>query len=222
MIKRKLTIRNLREKVYGLVRSYVLSNEVFPETKINEEELARRLGVSKTPVRDALSKLAHDGIVRIVPNRGSFKVKLTKADIREILLIREALETLCLRLAIENFTNRSVRRLNALLGNFERKDFKDSKGRFLEYSDVHRRFYEIVHNMSKSPRLIQILKSLYDLTDMLRLQYFNKSEKVERSLKLHKDLVNAIEKKNVELASGIRRYALRSAYESLMDKQNSP
>jgi len=70
MVKRIVTNRNIRQKSYELIRDHIVSNEVPPGTKINEGELARELGVSKTPVREALSKLAHEGIVEIIPNRG--------------------------------------------------------------------------------------------------------------------------------------------------------
>lgn len=217
MVKKIITIRNLREKVYEAVKEFVVNNEVPPGNKINEDSLAIDLGVSKTPVREALSKLAHEGIVQIIPNRGSFKVKLSREDIYEVMLIREALEGVCVRLSAKHANERVIRSLKAIFDEFEAKDLEKD---FSRYSHAHQKFHALIHQTSKSPRLIRILQSMYDLTHMLRVQYFSNPERVKMSLQTHRDLIDALQKKDGELAEKIRRHAIRSAYESLI--KNAP
>jgi len=214
MIKKILTYRNLRQNVYEAVRNFVVSPEVPPGGKINEDELANKLGVSKTPVREALSKLAHDGIVEIIPNRGAYKVKLTKEDLREIMLIRETLEGLCVRLAVENINEKVIQRLNAILNQFEEKYLEKD---FSRYPEAHLKFHNLLHNTSKSQRLIRIIQSMYDLINMVRLQYFSNPDNIKRSLRFHKELVDALEKRDGELAEKIRTDMLRSTYQYLLE-----
>ncbi len=214
MVKKIITNRNIRQRAYELIRDYIVSNEVPPGVKINEDELARELGVSKTPVRDALSKLAHDGIVEIIPNRGTYKVKLSKEDMLEIMTIRETLEGLCARLAAEHADDKAIKKLKAILDEFDERNLERN---FSHYPEALKRFHTIIYNLSKSPRLIRIIKSMYDLTHTFRLLYFNNPERVRGSLRTHRELINALEKKDGELAEIGRKNAIRFAYESLLE-----
>jgi DNA-binding GntR family transcriptional regulator len=214
MVKKIITNRNLRQNAYKSIRDYIVSNEVPPGAKINEDELAKNLGVSKTPVREALSKLAHDGIVEIIPNRGAFKIKLSKADLSEILMIRETLEGLSFRLAIPNINDKEIKKLKALLDEFDENDLEKS---YTRYPESHLKFHTLLHQLSKSPRLIRIIQSMFDLINMVRLQYFSNIENVRHSLKFHKELIDALEKKDAELAVNIRKNMLRATYETLLE-----
>jgi DNA-binding GntR family transcriptional regulator len=214
MVRKIITNRNIRQNVYKSIRDYIVSNEVPPGAKINEDELAKNLGVSKTPVREALSKLAHEGIVEIIPNRGAFKIKLSKVDLSEILMIRETLEGLSFRLAIPNINDKEVKKLKALLDEFDENDLEKS---YTRYPEAHLKFHTILHLLSKKPRLIRIIQGMFDLIHMVRLQYFSNIENVRRSLKFHRELIDALEKKDAELAVTIRKNMLRATYETLLE-----
>ena len=123
-MRKIVTNRNLRQKVFEKVRDFVLFGEIPPGSKINEGKIAKALGVSKTPVREALSKLAHEGLVNIVPNRGSFKVKLSAKDILDVMAIREVLEALCIRLAAINLTNGEIQKMKAIFEDFEGRELE--------------------------------------------------------------------------------------------------
>jgi DNA-binding GntR family transcriptional regulator len=213
MVKKIITNRNLRQNVYEEVRNFVV-NEVNPGEKINEDELSRNLGVSKTPIREALSKLAHDGIVEIVPNRGSYKVKLSKEGILEIMVIREALEGLCIRLAIRNITDSTIKKLKAILDDFETKYLESN---FSLYSETMLNFYGLIYNTAKNPRLIKIIQSMLDLTRMFRTLYYNNPERVKHSLKVHREFIDVLERRDEELAEKIRKDMVRSAYQFLIE-----
>lgn len=214
MVYRIITTKNLREKVYELVRDHIVSKEVAPGSKINEETLATNLGVSKTPVREALSKLAHEGLVEIVPNRGSFKVKLTKEDIHEVMLIRETLEGLCIRLATHHVNERVLERLKTILDEFEGKDLQKD---FTLYAGAHLKFHSLIYQTSKSPRLTRMIQAVRDLTHMLGLEHFSNPEGVKRSLKSHRELIDAMARRDEVLAEKIRRGIVRSAFEPLLE-----
>lgn len=207
MIKKLQTVRNLRQKVYESIRDFVVSNRLPPGSKINEDALARDLGVSKTPVREALSKLAHDGIVEIIPNRGAFKVNLSKEDISEIMLIREATEGLCIRLAARNVTTKVIKKLKSIVDEFDENELDRDLSR---YPEADLRFHKIIYDLSNSTRLIRLIENYFYLTHMLRLQYFRNPERVKLSLKGHRELIGALEKRDGELAEKILKKILRS------------
>ena len=83
---------NLRGQTYKILKNMIITREILPGKKIIEETLAQEVGVSRTPIREALFRLEHEGIVEIVPRRGAFVVKQSKDDIVEIMQIREVLE----------------------------------------------------------------------------------------------------------------------------------
>ena len=169
MIKKLQTPSNLRQKVFEAVRDFVINGGVAPGGKIDEAYLAESLGVSKTPVREALSILATEGIVEIKPNRGSFKVRLTAKDIEEIGMIRGSLEGLCMRLACRKMTPRVIQKLKALIQDFEDKDFEKEYSAFVE---TNVKFHELIHKTAKSPRLVSLIQSNRDMAQMFRLKYF--------------------------------------------------
>jgi len=213
MIRKLPTTRNLRQKVFESLKNFIISGEVSPGAKIDEDALAGKLGVSKTPIREALSKLAHEGIVKTVPNRGSFKVELTKEDLTQIMLIREALEGLCIRLAAANINNRVIEKLKALLDDFETNYLEKE---IYYYTQTNLEFYDLIYKTAKSPWLIRIIQSTRDLTQMLRLILLKDPERVRYSLKAHRDLIEAFEKRDVGLAERIRKDMLRTGYQSYM------
>ena len=213
MVKKIITNRNLRQIVYESVRNHIVSPDVPPGAKIDEEALANDLGVSKTPVREALSKLAHDGIVKIIPNRGSYKVKLSKQDISEIMVIRETLEGLCILLAVANISDEIIIKLKAILEDFETKYLEND---FTRYPETMLKFYTLIYDTAKNPRLIKIIKSMYDLTRIFRLLYYSNSERVKHSLKVHKEFIDVLEKRDAESAEKIRKDMVRSAYQYLI------
>jgi len=198
--------RNLREEVYTAIRDYVVSVNVPPGFKIDEEALARNLGVSKTPVRESLSKLAYDGIVEIIPNRGSFKARPSKDDIEEIMEIREELEGLAFRLAAERLSLRDIRQLKALHDPFMKGPLD---GKMESYSETDKKFHSIIIRASGRKRLIRMLETLEVLGVMLRLQVFNDPQHIRRSIKGHQEMIAALENKNGKLAERLLRKNIR-------------
>jgi len=213
MVKKIITNRNLRGNVFEEVRNFVV-NEVLPGEKINEDELAKNLDVSKTPVRESLSKLAQIGIVNIIPNRGSFKTKLSKDDILEIMVIREALEGLCIRLAIKNITDTIIKKLKTILDEFETKHLEND---FTRYSDTLQKFYAVVYETAKNQRLIRMIQGMLDLTRMFRALYYSNLDRVKHSLKVHREFIEVIERRDEESAENIRKDMVQSAYQFLLE-----
>lgn len=217
-VKRIVTNGNLREKVYNRVMDIVLNNHIPEGTKIDENLLSQDLGVSKTPIREALLRLAHDGLVKIIPNRGAYKLKLFKEDILEIMYIGEVLEALCIRLAVGNINDGVIRKLRAILDDFNENDFEKN---FSRYPKGHTKFFKIIYDTAKSPRLVRLIQNLHDLTRWLRFWYYTGPERVRFALEKQRELVDALEKRDAELAEKIRGEWIRLVFETRLSEMAS-
>lgn len=130
------------------------------------------------------------------------------------MLIRETLEGLYFRLAAKHVDDDTVKKLNAILDEFDENALERN---FNRSPEAIQRFHTMIQNLSKSPRLTRIIQSLYDLTHMVRLQYFSNPENVRQSLKFHRELLEALEKRDGDLAEKVRKNILRSTYKSLIE-----
>ena len=117
-------------------------------------------------------------------------------------------------LVVENINEKVIQRLKGILDEFEEDNLEKN---FTKYPEALQRFYTPIHNLSKSPRLIRIIQSMYDLTHVFRLLYFINPENVRCSLKFHRELINAFEKRDGELAEKLRKKMLQSSYEYLLE-----
>jgi DNA-binding GntR family transcriptional regulator len=106
---------NLRNQVYDVLKKRIILREIPSGKKINEEELAKSLGVSRTPIRETLVRLEHEGVVEIIPRRGAFVVSQSKEKVRDLLQVREVLEGLVARLATENMKSELLDRIKCSL-----------------------------------------------------------------------------------------------------------
>ena len=106
---------NLRDQVYDILKKRIIFREIESGGKINEEELAKSLGVSRTPIRETLLRLEHEGIVKIIPRRGAFVVSQSKEKVIDLFQVREVLEGLVARLATENMNRELLDHLKLCL-----------------------------------------------------------------------------------------------------------
>ena len=201
-----ITHPNLKEVVYKRLKRMIISHKMQPGEKLNEEHLAEELGVSRTPIREALSKLEQEGVVNIVPRRGAFVVKLSKEEIEEILTMREFLEGLAVRLSIQHINGEVIERL--------RDCFKDSRGKpigdnplLAHQADV--KFHDIILKSTKSKRLTELMKNFYDHIQMLRYRILTLPGKVQKSVRDHQRILEALEKRDADLAEQYMREHIR-------------
>jgi DNA-binding GntR family transcriptional regulator len=214
-VKKIITNRDIRTLSYERIKGYVTSDKISEGAKIDEGELARILGVSKTPVREALSKLAHDGIVNIIPNRGAFKARITRDDVDEIMAIREALEGVIVRRAAENMSKNTLEKLRSILARFDEERITEN---YLEYQEAHEAFYALIHGVAKCPRIQRILQGIYTLSYTIGNRYFTTPETVKHSVKETTRILDALEKGDVDQAELIRKELVRFARSMLLSE----
>ena len=193
--------RTMKHLVYDELRRSIVDGEFAPGTRLVTESLAKKLGVSQTPIREALHQLEGEGLVKVIPHHGAEVTQLSNAEIVEIYHIRSALERLATRLGQPNLSLADYERLHSLLDEMDTEVLKKRLDRIL---DINREFHKIIWKAAESPHLYDLLENFYDASQRFR----NASLTIPGRLNLitheHRLILQALQAGEVELAA---RYA---------------
>jgi DNA-binding GntR family transcriptional regulator len=168
------------------------------DERIDERSLAERLGVSRTPLREAIKRLVVEGFLKVVPRKGVFVVKKSKKNIVEILLVRAALEGLAARLAAKNATEKEIRQLKKIIMPFDAIEKITEK--YLIFSNANIEFHEQILKLSRCQVLIDLASNLFDHIHWIRTQAAGFEERFKVAHHGHKAIIEALEKKDAVLA----------------------
>jgi DNA-binding GntR family transcriptional regulator len=212
----KIQVSNLSlgSQAYQELKRIILQRQVPPGAKLNEGELARALGISRTPIREAINRLEKEGLVEIFPQRGAFVVQFTEKDVHELFLIRENLEGLAARLAAEKITQASLAKLESCLANF-REPFREKD--IQRYSREDFKFHQTIVLLSDARRLIQLVSALHDYIRMFRLTTLGMADRMKLSLADHGRIIEALRKKDPEEAEQRMRQHLQRVRDGVME-----
>ena len=168
----------LRDVVFNTLRQAILRGELKPGERLMEIQLANKLGVSRTPIREAIRKLELEGLVLMIPRRGAEVAEITEKSLRDVLEVRSALEELAVDLACERITEDDIEKLREAAKEFEEVSKGDDVTALAE-ADV--RFHDIIYFATENQRLIQLLYNLREQMYRYRVEYL-KREEVRASL----------------------------------------
>jgi DNA-binding GntR family transcriptional regulator len=203
----------LKERVYGALREAIANMDIYstPEpAKLDERKLADELGVSRTPIREALSRLEQENLVRNVPRRGTFVVRKSKKEIIEIVQVWAALESMAARLATQNAGDREIGRLRKMFATFV--DGAEAKAHIDEYSDRNVEFHQAIMALGKCDLLCRTADSLFVHMRALRRKAIKEDDRASRSIIDHMRIIEALEKRNARRAETVvREHALSLA-----------
>ena len=184
----------IREIVLHELRNAIFENKLKQGDRLVENIIASSMGVSRTPVREALRQLEIEGLAINVPRKGTIVTGIAIEDAMEIYDLREVLEGLAVRNACLNISRLEIRRLKEII-DFMEEDI-DSK----EYEDIHKEFNEIILKASKNKRLVSQLENIYEYLKSLRRISLNGINNRVTALDEHKRIVLAIEQGDEYLA----------------------
>lgn len=196
----------LKNKVYEALRDAITGMDIYSgdePPKLDERRLAEELGVSRTPVREALSRLEQEGLVETIPHKGAFVVRKSKAEILEMIYVWAALESMAARLATREATDEEIGRLRKLFVTFD--DPKGTQAHIDEYSDTNIRFHQNIIALSKNELLERMAETLFVHIRAIRAQTITERDRVSRSIIDHMHIIEAIEKRDTELAERLVR-----------------
>jgi DNA-binding GntR family transcriptional regulator len=194
---------------YQALRDAIVAMDVYrpdADLRLDEQRLATALGVSRTPVREALARLEHEGLVEIRPRRGVCIVRKSKAEITEMIRAWAALESMAARLLCERASDGEIGSLRALFSTFEDDQLRL---RLNEYSEANLRFHERIIELARSPVISALVAGLLVHVRAIRGRMIGEDDRAERSIVDHMHIIEALEDRDAELAERlVREHAL--------------
>ncbi len=187
----------LRDVVFNTLRDAILRGELKPGERLMEIKLAEKLGVSRTPIREAIRKLELEGLVVMTPRKGAQVAKITESDLVDVLEVRVVLERLAVELVCEKISDEQIAELRSIHEQFKRAIDKGDATTIAK-GDVA--FHDVIYAATGNKRLIQILNNLREQMYRYRLEYIKDREKRISLIDEHKSLIDAIEKRDVKAA----------------------
>ncbi len=181
----------LRDVVFNTLRNAILTGELEPGERLMEVKLADKLGVSRTPIREAIRKLELEGLVVMTPRRGAEVASITIEDLKDVLEVRKVLENLAIELACERITKEEICELKA---NLEKFKVVIKKNSLTEIAVTDVKFHDIIYKATGNNRLIQILNNLREQMYRYRLEYIKESEIRNNLVKEHEMIIDALAK----------------------------
>jgi DNA-binding GntR family transcriptional regulator len=197
---------SLSEMAYVSIKKSIMNmdwSDVSASARFDERRVAERLGVSRTPLREAVKRLVIEGFLRVEPRKGLFIVKKSKTDMIEILLVRSALEGLAARLGTKLATKEDIGKMKKIFSSFAVKSNKDISGIFSEYSEANIEFHEFIIQLSRCRKLIEMANGLFDHMRWIRSWSIYNTSFRQRFSKIHKEhlgIIKAIERRDPDLA----------------------
>ena len=205
---------SLVNQAYKELKRILLEHQIPQGGKLNEGELAGALGISRTPVREAINRLAKEGLVEIFPQRGAFVIRFSEEDVNELFLIRENLEGLAAYLATEKMTGTDLTRLESCVEGFKEPYGKKDIQR---YAREDFKFHQTIIKLSDARRLTALISTLYDHIRIFRLTTMGLSDRMKVSLAEHERLIEAFRRKDASEAESLMRRHIRHVRHGVME-----
>ncbi|MEW6255650.1 MAG: GntR family transcriptional regulator [Pseudomonadota bacterium] len=199
------TESSFRMKAYKALKAAIMEMDIYShseEIRLEERQLSEKLGVSRTPIREAMTLLEQEGFVRSVPRRGIFVVRKTKQEILEMITVWAALEGMAARLACAEASEVEIRKLRENVQAFANRDPEEFVS---EYSEANLAFHKQIIRMSGCELIAETTESLFPHMRGVRKLTIGQDHRAQRSIVDHTQIVEAIEKRDPDLAERLVR-----------------
>jgi DNA-binding GntR family transcriptional regulator len=194
-----------RKEAYTALKRAITGMDIYGharEIRLDERRLSEGLGVSRTPIREAMTLLEQEGFVRTRPRRGIFVVRKSKREIVEMITVMAALEAMAARLAAEHANAADITMLHSLMDEFQNGN---NGGRLEEYSDANIAFHQAIIKMSGCTLLAEMTENLFIHMRAIRKITIHQDNRAARSIIDHMRIIEALEHRNPELAERLAR-----------------
>lgn len=194
----------LRDVVFNTLRQAILKGELEPGERLMEIQLAERLGVSRTPIREAIRKLELEGLVLMIPRKGAEVAKISARSLRDVLEVRRALEELAIELACQRMSEEDV-------GNLQKaqEDFKNAiaEGDAMKIAETDEHYHDVIYEGTQNAKLIQMLNNLREQMYRYRLEYIKDEDKRKILVLEHEKILKTVrERKVAEAKEAVREH----------------
>ncbi|RQR35640.1 GntR family transcriptional regulator [Burkholderia sp. Bp9143] len=200
---------SLRDQAYVRLKQAIADTDIYhshEEVRLDEKELTEALGVSRTPVREAMTLLEQEGFLRTVPRRGVYILRKTKKEIVEMICMWAALESVAARLATLRASNENIARLRAMFDQFSRAAPTDH---IEEYSEVNIAFHQALVELSGSQIILDTINNIIMHVRAIRRMTIAQSDRASRSIEDHMRIIEALEARDTErVETLVRQHSL--------------
>jgi DNA-binding GntR family transcriptional regulator len=197
------------DRAYAALKEAILSLDVYErpdQVRLDERALANDLGISRTPVREAMAQLEREGFVRSVPRRGIYVVRKNRAEVVELITAWAALESMAARLITVEASDAEIATLRAMFATFENGRLR---AKLDEYSEVNIEFHQTIIRMSRNRVLIDLAANLFAHMRMIRRKTIAERDRAIRSISDHMSIIQALERRDTVRAENlVREHAL--------------
>lgn len=208
------SFRPLGEIVYEALRDAIVSQAMKPGERLMETDLAEEMGVSRTPVREAIRKLELEGYVVMIPRKGAYVAGLSIKDINEVFEIRGALEALAAGLAAQRATQEEIEEMehNVFMGtsHWESSDL-------MKTIELDTKFHELIYSASRNNRLLNLIKELREQVQRFRTTTLAVPGRMKFAVDEHKRILDAIAERDVAAAQKAASEHIESAENALLE-----
>ncbi|CAG2152797.1 HTH-type transcriptional repressor RspR [Cupriavidus yeoncheonensis] len=196
---------SLRDQAYAMLRQAIADADIYQsrdEIRLDERVLSEAMGVSRTPIREAMTLLEQEGFLRTVPRRGIYIMRKTKREIVEMIQMWAALESMAARLATLNASDAEIAQLRRMFDSF--RDSTPAE-HIEEYSDANIVFHQAIVQLSKSQIIMDTIRNIFIHVRAIRKMTISQSDRASRSIVDHLRIIEALEKRDTELAERLVR-----------------
>ncbi|MGI9305381.1 MAG: GntR family transcriptional regulator [Gammaproteobacteria bacterium] len=196
----------LKDRTYEALKAAITSMDIYGDAeppRLDERQLSDDLGVSRTPIREAIARLEQEGLVRTLPRKGAFVVRKTKREILEMIMVWAALESMAARLITLNADDEEIATLREMFVTFDGSS--QVQAHIDEYSQTNIRFHQAIVRMSRSELLNQLTENLFVHMRAIRARTISEDDRASRSIIDHIHIIEALEARDTELAERLAR-----------------
>src|ERR1700704_2948970 len=193
------------DRAYAALKDVIVTLDIYDkpgDVRLDERQIAHDLGISRTPVREAMAQLEREGFVRSVPRRGVYVVRKTRREVIEMITAWAALESMAARLITETASETDIASLRRMFATFEGGTLA---AKLDEYSEVNIEFHQSIIRMSGNGVLIALAENLFTHMRMIRRKTIGEHDRADRSIRDHMNIIEALEARDTARAEVLVR-----------------
>ena len=202
----------LRDVVFNTLRNAILRGDLKPGERLMEMHLANKLGVSRTPIREAIRMLEQEGLAVTIPRKGAQVAKMTEKDLQDVLEIRDALDELAVSMACQRMTLELLLELKEAMKDFE---IATRSGDVRKSVEADEAFHNVIYRMADNPKLETIVNNMREQTYRYRYEYVKGNSTYNQLIDEHAKIIAGFEKKDSEYVKAIMHTHLENQIEAV-------
>jgi DNA-binding GntR family transcriptional regulator len=205
----------LSERIAGTIRDYILKGRIKQGERLTEPRLSKLLGISRTPIREALRILEMEGFVEIIPRRGAVVTDVTDKDVDEIFILKVKLESLAAKLAAEHLTDDDIAELEDLNARMEK--FADAKNVSILIK-LNSEFHNLIISKCENNRLTKFLEALLRQFKRATAYSFTEAGRIQRVIEEHREIIESFKKRDSEMAEELMAKHIQNGWQFIKSR----